>query len=84
MHTKLLRFILRLPIKVLSLQDLCPTTGCFGESSISTWYSVALCSLKVRPQGNFPPDPTAVYFCFYPVSVASTDGGIPNTDGAVI
>ncbi|XP_050762830.1 LOW QUALITY PROTEIN: acyl-CoA dehydrogenase family member 11-like [Gymnogyps californianus] len=37
-------------VQVLSLQDLCPTTGCFGESSVSTWYSVALCSLKVRPQ----------------------------------
>lgn len=48
------------------------------------WHSKALCSLKVTSQGSFPPDPTATQFRFYPVSVASVDGGTPTAPGAVI
>lgn len=36
MHAKLVQLILRLSINILSLQDLRPMAGSFGESSIST------------------------------------------------
>lgn len=45
MHTNRVQFILCLSIKVLSVQDLCPLSECFAESSIST--CAALGSLKV-------------------------------------